>query len=101
MRNYILCLASLTILTLACKKDKYSSATVIDTGDVTSEGCGYILRMSDGKDEKPDHLPSAFQHNNLKVKVKIRHSGILDTCQFDPPHVFYERVYIEDIKKDI
>lgn len=90
------------ILSVGCQKDKgFVSATVIDTGDVTADGCGYVLRLADGKDEKPDHLPSAYQHNNLKVKVKIRHSGILDTCQFKPPHVFYERVYVEDIKRDI
>ena len=73
----------------------------MDTGDVTADGCGWVLRMEDGKIEKPEYVPSAFQHNNLKVKVRYHSSGVLDTCQSLPPHDFFERIIIDDIKKDI
>ena len=102
MRKLILGFAALTVFAVSCEKDKdYLSATVVDTSDVTKEGCGYILRMADGKEEKPEYLPSDFQHNNLKVKVKIHSSGVLDTCRFETPRKFYERVYIDDIKRDL
>lgn len=102
MRKLLLGFAALTVLAISCDKDKeYQKATVIDTGDVTKQGCGYILRMADGKEEKPEYLESAYQHNNLKVLVKIHSSGVLDTCRFETPRKFYERVYIDDIKKDI
>ncbi len=102
MRKYILAVAAMTVFAVSCEKDKdFVSATVVDTGDITSDGCGYVLKMADGKYEKPYLLPSAYQHNDLKVKVKIKHSGILDTCQYQPPHQFFELVYVEDIKKDI
>ncbi len=102
MRKYILGVAALAVLAVSCKKDKdYVKATVIDTGDITNEGCGYIFRLPDGKEEKPDYMPSAFQHNNLKVKVKFHSSGILDTCDYKPPRSFFEIVYIDDIKRDL
>jgi hypothetical protein len=102
MRKLLLGIAAVTILAISCEKDKdFLRATVIDTGDITTEGCGYVLRMADGKEELPVYLPSDFQHGNMKVKVKIHSSGILDTCRFETPLKFYERVYIDDIKKDL
>lgn len=102
MRKILFGSAMLLLLAVSCKKDKdFSRATVIDTGDVTIDGCGWVLRMEDGKIEKPEYIPSVFQHNNLKVKVKFHHSGILDTCRATPPLQFYELVIIDDIKKDL
>lgn len=102
MHKILLGIATIAVLAISCKKDKdYTRATIIDTGDITVDGCGYILRMEDGKEEKPEYLSSAFQHNNMKVKVKIHSSGVLDTCRFETPRKFYERVYIDDIKQDI
>jgi len=57
--------------------------------------------MEDGKIEKPDYVPSAYQHNDLKVKVRFHNSGVLDTCRSLPPHQFFEVVIIDDIKKDL
>jgi hypothetical protein len=102
MRKFIIGFVTLTVLAISCKKDKdFQRATVIDTGDITKEGCGYILRLEDGKEEKPEYLPSDYQHNDLKVLIKIHSSGVLDTCRFETPRKFYERVYIDEIKKDI
>ena len=102
MRKSILGVVAFVLFAISCEKDKdYLRATVIDTGDITTEGCGYVLRMPDGKEELPVYLPSNFQHGNMKVKVKIHSSGILDTCRFETPLKFYERVYIDDIKKDL
>lgn len=102
MRKYFLGFAILATLAVSCKKDKgFIKATVIDTGDITTDGCGYILRYEDGNTDKPDYLPSDYQHNNLKVLVKVHSSGILDTCSFSTPRKFYQLIYIDDIKKDL
>jgi hypothetical protein len=102
MRKFLLGAVTLTLLAVSCKKDKdYTRATVIDSGDITADGCGWLLRMEDGEYEKPEYVPSAYRHNNLKVKVKFHSSGVLDTCRSLPPYDFYERVIIDDIKKDI
>lgn len=102
MRKYLSAAAFMAILALSCNKDKgYVKATIMDTGDITVDGCGYLLRLEDGREEKPEYLPSNFQHNGLKVKVKYHSSGILDTCQFVIPRKFFEKIYIDDIKKDL
>ncbi|WP_157977241.1 hypothetical protein [Taibaiella helva] len=74
-------------------------ATVIDTGDITNEGCGYVLRLEDQALLQPEYLPSAYQHGGLKVKVKYTHTGVQDTCQFGS--VVYDLVSIQDIKRNI
>lgn len=101
MRKIILGAAALAILSLSCNKDKgFTKATVMDTGDVTNNGCGYLLRLEDGRDEKPVYMPSNYQHDGLKVLVKFHNTGILDTCRSLPPREFYDQVQIDEIKKD-
>lgn len=102
MRKYLLGTALLALLAVSCKKDKgFENATILDTGDVTVDGCGYLLRFDDGREEKPEYLESNYQHNGMKVLVKYHSSGVLDTCQFAVPRKFFERIYIDEIKKDI
>ena len=102
MRKYLLAAALLTITATACNKEKnFSRATIMDSGDVTKDGCGYLLRFEDGREEKPQYLPSAFQHNGLEVLVKYHSTGILDTCEFTAPRKFFELVDIDDIKRRI
>ena len=101
MRRILTGLTALTLLISACEKDKdFVKATILDTGDVSSEGCGYLLRMEDGREEKPVYLPSDFQRNGLKVKVKFHLSGIGDTCGYYAPRSYFEQVFIDDIKRD-
>lgn len=101
MRRIVPGLVALTLFVAACKKDKdFISATVIDTGDVTYQGCGYLLRLENGRDEKPVYLDSRYQHDGLKVKVKYKRSGIYDTCGAAPPRSFFEMVFIDEIKVD-
>jgi len=102
MRKLLLSTALLAILGVSCKKDKgFVKATVMDTGDITETGCGYLLRLDDGRDEKPLYLPSNYQHNGMKVLVKYHYSGVMDTCRSNPPHEFYDQVVVDEIKKDL
>ena len=102
MRKYLLGAALLTLTAVACNKERhYTRATIMDTGDITKDGCGYLLRLEDGREEKPQYLPSAFQHNGMQVLVKYHSTGVLDTCEFSAPRKFFELVDIDDIKKKI
>jgi hypothetical protein len=102
MRKYLLSAGLLILTATACNKDKnYTHAIIMDTGDVTADGCGYLLRFDDGREEKPQYLPSAFQHNGLEVLVKYHSTGILDTCEYAAPRKFFELVSIDDIKKKL
>lgn len=102
MRKYLLSAGLLILTATACKKDNnYTHAVIMDTGDITADGCGYLLRLDDGREEKPQYLPSAFQHDGLEVYVKYRSTGILDTCEYSAPRKFFELVSIDDIKKKL
>lgn len=100
MRKYLLGAALLIIIASACNKDRnYTRAVILDSGDVTLEGCGYLLLLENGEEKKPVALPSAFQHNGIEVLVKYNETGINDTCEYAPPRKFFEMVNIEDIKR--
>lgn len=86
---------------LACNKsDKgFEDAEVVDSGDITVDGCGYLLRFSDGREEKPYQLLSAYQHNGMLAKVKSHQSEVLDTCGATKPYSYYQLIIIDEIKK--
>jgi len=97
-KKYTLAFAASVFLFFSCNKDKdMVEATVVDTGDITNVGCGYVLQLQDQALVQPDYLPSAYQHDGLRVKVKYTHTGVQDTCDFGS--VIYDLVSIQDIKK--
>ncbi len=101
MKKYALLLAGTLMISafVACNKDKdMVDATIVDTGDITNEGCGYLLELEDKAVVQPSYLPSAYQHGGLKVKVKYNHTGIKDTCDFGT--VIYDLVSIQEIKRN-
>lgn len=84
----------------SCNKDKNMvDATVVDSGDITYEGCGYLLQLNDSALLKPLYLPGAYQHGGLKVEIEYHHTGIKDTCKFGS--VIYDMVKLDDIKMHI
>ena len=84
----------------ACNKEsKLVDATVVDTKDLTFVGCGYVLELQDKALILPLNLPSAYQHDGMKVKVDFKHTGIQDTCKFGT--VIYDMVDIQEIKRDL
>lgn len=104
MRKYLIgAFAMLTVFVVACKKDKNMvNATVVDSGDIAKDGCGFLLQLeSDGSMLRPKYIPSAFQYNGLKVKVKLNRDGEGEICNTYPIKKFYEVVELIDIKKDL
>lgn len=104
MRRSIPVILFAAIATLAaCKKDKdFKKATVVDSGDVSSSGCGYILRMDDGSNQKPANLPSAYTHNGLKVKLKYHNdSGFVACHAIDTSIHLLQVIVVDDIKRDL
>jgi hypothetical protein len=97
IKRYSLALGALLLFAASCKNDKdLVNATVVDTGDITNVGCGYLLRLEDSAFVQPDYLPSNCQHGGLAVKVKYTHTGVQDTCKFGS--VVYDLVSIQKIK---
>ena len=96
-RIVLIALASITLWSCDKYKD-YQRGFVMDSGDITANGCGYLIHLNDGGFVKPAYLNSAFQHDNMKVKVKLVLSGKKDTC--DQGMAIYNEVIIEDIVRD-
>jgi hypothetical protein len=96
MKKLLLAAVSISAL-IACNPEK--EAVVLDTGDITGAGCGYLLVLPDSALLKPVHLDAAFRHHNLPVKVEYTYSGIKDTCDYGAK--VFEMVTISKIKKDI
>lgn len=94
-------LLGLSIIALAsCDKYKdYLDATVVHTGNITADGCGYLLSIEGDGMVKPVHLPSAYQHDGMKVKVKYTHNRVIDTCIDGTSNRIFELADISDIVK--
>lgn len=100
MRNRFLLITLFTILICSCKKkdEGFQDAKILDTGDITSEGCGYVLQFPDGHQEKPYQLLSTYQHNGLDVQVKYHVSDMSDTCGSAAPYSYYQLIIIDEIR---
>ncbi|HRP90185.1 MAG TPA: hypothetical protein PKX92_09100 [Edaphocola sp.] len=99
MKKYLLLGIACSFLAVSCDPDRrLVNATVIDTGNITGDGCGYLFVLPDSAYLKPTYLDAAYQHNGLKVKIQYTFSGELDTCEFGSK--VYEMVTVKKIKKD-
>jgi hypothetical protein len=99
MRRLFL-LAALPMLAItSCQKydEGFTRAMVIYGGDLTVNGCGYLLRFEDGSLVKPAYLASAYQHDSLGVLVKYYNTGNQTNCVPQDP---YDIVGIDEIKRD-
>ena len=104
MRKYVLGAAVIAIVAVAsCKKDKnLVKATVIDTGDIATGGCGYLLKLTEnGRIVRPSNLPTAYTHDGYKVKVKFDEDGQGFECGIYPKHEFIELVQLTIVKADL
>lgn len=87
-----------TLVFASCEKNSNTvNATILDSNDITLEGCGYLLLLEDSGLVKPAYLPSAYQHDGMKVEVKYNYSGIFDTCDYGAK--IYDRASILEIRQ--
>ncbi|MBS1643876.1 MAG: hypothetical protein JST36_02470 [Bacteroidetes bacterium] len=98
--RYLLILSAILVLgTTSCKKydDGFTHALVIYGGDMTTNGCGYLLRLSNGTFVKPINLASNYQQDSLGVLIKYNTTGEKTNCVPQNP---YDKVNISEIKRD-
>lgn len=99
MKRILVALSISGIALVSCNPDKdMVEAVVVDTGDITASGCGYLLRLNDSALLKPIDLPSAYHHNGLQVKIEYNFTGSKDTCEYGPK--VYELVSISRVKRN-
>jgi hypothetical protein len=99
MRHLLILAACSLIAFTSCKKydEGFTRAQVIYAGDLTPNGCGYLLRLTDGTLIKPVYLASAYQIDSLGVLVKYYNTGNQSNCE--PQHP-YDLVGVDEIKRD-
>jgi hypothetical protein len=101
MRKYLPCAALLFVLAVSCNPDKdLVKATVIDTGDIAQGGCGYIVKLENGEKLRPAYIPSAYQSDGMRVKIKYSTNGEEQICYIAPIHDVYKIIEIAKIKQD-
>ena len=102
MRKYLLGAALLSMFAVSSNPEKdLVKATVIDSGDIAKNGCGYLLRLENGTEFKPNYIPSAYQSHGLRVKVKYNTKGEQEICIQHPNNKVFEVVEIAKIKNDL
>lgn len=103
MRKYIFGALIIALVAVSCNKDKdLVKAAVVDTGDLASGGCGYLLKLEDeGTLVRPSNLPSAYMHDGYKVKVKFDKDGEGEVCAVYPKFEFIEIVQLTVVKANL
>lgn len=82
----ILLLTGLIVYFISCKpennNDTYYFATVVWSGDIQVDGCGWLINMQDST-YKPTNLPSEYQIDNLEVSMIYK---LLETSFYCDSH---------------
>lgn len=79
-----------------------NKATIFDTGNLSNEGCGYLLKMEDGTMQMPQNLPSSFRHHGTAVWVKMKGTGNSVICKIDQINKgYFELMDIEEIHRKL
>lgn len=102
MRKYLFFAAILILVGASCRKDNLVKATVVDTGDIALDGCGYLLKI-EGEDKmvRPTNLPSAYTHDGYKVKIKFDRNGEGEVCSIYPQYEYIELVQLTKVEPDL
>lgn len=103
MRKYLFCAVLIALVAVSCNKDKnLEKATVVDSGDLASGGCGYLLKL-DGQEVllRPSNLPTAYMHDGYRVKIKFDKDGGGEVCSIYPAYEFIEIIQLTIIKPDL
>ena len=103
MRKYIFCALIIALVAVSCNRNKnLVKATVVDSGDIALDGCGYLLKI-EGEDRlmRPSNLPTAYMHDGYKVKIKFDSDGGGEVCAVYPKYEFIEIIQLTVIKPDL
>lgn len=102
MRKYLPGAALVFVLAVSCNPDKdLVKATVVDTGDIAAGGCGYIIVLENRDSLRPVYIPSAYQSNGNRVKLKYNTNGEEQICYKQPVNQVYQIIEIAKIKQDL
>lgn len=94
-----------TIIALSCHKGSPLAvkptitgikATIIYTGDIAADGCGYLVQTDSVTFYHADNLPQDFQNDKLNVTVNHEFSDATFQCGMNPNN-HIPVIHIKDI----
>jgi hypothetical protein len=82
---YIILLATLAtscekVICREPEKNSQVNAMVMWAGHPAADGLGWVLRVENGKTEKPSNLPDAFKTDSLNVSVEFEKTNEKFPC---------------------
>ncbi len=87
MKKQLTIILLLFVVLYSCKKDnnavKELSATIIYTGELSLDGCGWLIKIDSTNAYSPVNLPDTYKKNNLPVVINYNllaskyHCGML------------------------
>ena len=87
MRHFFLPTILLLVLVItSCKKPGSpavtlaSNATIVNSGPIAADGCGWLVRLNDSTEFSPVNLSADFQQDNLKVHVTYAQLNTRTSC---------------------
>ena len=99
-------LIAITFFFSSCTKDKscedclnesdYTNATIIFSGPVETDGCGWLVKIDDTHSYHPDVLDIAFQQDQLPVKIAYKLTPDKFICGIAALQITV--IHVDDIK---
>ena len=99
-------LGLITLIALSCNKGNTTAvkpllsgvkATIVYTGPVAADGCGYLVQLDSATWYHADNLPAQFQKDKLTVTIAYNVSTAIFQCVMTPdPHI--PVIHINNIK---
>jgi hypothetical protein len=72
------------------------NATIVYTGPVTTDGCGWLVKIDDTHSYHPDVLNIAFQQDQLQVKIVYKLTSDKFMCGIAVLQI--PVIHVDDIK---
>ncbi len=86
---------------VSCKKDANlltANATIIDTGSVAVDGCGWLIKLNDSTTYEATNLSADYQKNNLQVNISYYLLTTKFQCGDSPPGGGITQIELKSIK---
>lgn len=94
----IILLSLFTLAFFGCEKPvDAEKATVMYWGPAQSDGCGYMIELSDGSVVHPVNLPIRFQRDELEIAIEYTVEEAVYSCGWLT--VMYDAITLESIQK--
>jgi hypothetical protein len=76
-----------------------TNATIINSGAIAADGCGWLIKLNDDSEYSPVNLSADFQQDNLKVNVSYTLLSTNTACSMLVNNPGIRQIKIDNIQK--